>query len=259
MTSVTVSSVQTRRQRQQFLDLPAAIYRGDPHWIPALRMNVKELVGYAKHPFHAENEVQTFLATRDGEVVGRIATIVNEAHIARYSDRRGFFGFFESIDDQAVANALFDTARTWFAERNIQDMRGPTNPSLNYECGLLVDGFDSAPFFMMTYNPSYYPRLIENYGFRKAQDMYAFWGHVEMLKDLDKKLEFVINEATRRFNAQVRPLDSSRFNEEVRTFLNLYNQSLGGTWGFAPMSDGEIAHLAKGLKMLIVPELTSVA
>jgi hypothetical protein len=258
MPQLSIVPVRTRRQQRQFLDLPWKLYRGDQYWIPPLRMNVKELVGFSRHPFHEHNRVQTFLALRDGEPVGRIAAIVNQAHIDRYQDRRGFFGFFESLEDQAVASALFDAVRGWLAERQIHDIRGPVNPSLNYECGLLVDGFDSSPFFMMTYNPPYYGRLIEEYGFRKVQDLYSFWGHVDMLQQLDKKLAFVVEESTRRFNIHGRPLDRRRFTQEVRTFLDLYNQSLSGTWGFTPISDSEVEHLAAALKMLIVPELTSI-
>lgn len=259
MKQLNVVPVRTGREKRQFIDLPWSIYQGDPNWIPPLRMNIKELVGYSRHPFHEHNQVQTFLALRDGTPVGRVAAIVNQAHIDRYQDRRGFFGFFECVDDQQVANALFDAARTWLAERNIQDIRGPANPSLNYECGLLIDGFDSQPWFMMTYNRPYYGRLIEEFGFRKVQDLYAFWGHKDMLLSLDKKLQFVVEEATRRFNVKVRPMDGKNFDRDVRSFLNLYNRSLGGTWGFTPMSDGEVKHLSKSLKMLIVPELASVA
>src|SRR5689334_18472424 len=138
MKQLNVIPVQSGREKRQFIDLPWSIYDGDPNWVPPLRMNIKELVGYSRHPFHERNQVQTFLALRDGNPVGRIAAILNQAHIDRYQDPRGFFGFFECIDDQEVANALFEATRSWLAERNIQDIRGPTNPSLNYECGLLV-------------------------------------------------------------------------------------------------------------------------
>jgi GNAT superfamily N-acetyltransferase len=188
-----------------------------------------------------------------------VAAILNHAHNRRYDERLGFFGFFESIDDQDVASRLFDAARQWFAERDIHVMRGPCNPSLNYECGLLTQGFDSPPTFMMTYNPSFYERLVEGYGFQKTQDLYAFWGHVNMLETLDDKLAFIIQEATRRFDVKMRRLDRSRFDEEVRMFLDIYNKSLVGTWGFVPLSEGEVQHMSSAMKYLIVPEMTSVA
>jgi GNAT superfamily N-acetyltransferase len=259
MNEISVRPVSGRREQKVFLNLPWQMYADDPHWIPPLRHNQKELVGYARHPFYEHNRGQTFLAWRGGQPCGRIAAIVNYEHIRRYEEKLGFFGFFESVDDQRVAAALFDAARQWLAEQNLPIIRGPVNPSLNYECGLLVDGFDSPPTFMMTYNKPYYERLLLDYGFQLAQNLYAFDGHVDMLASLDRKLDFVINEATRRFNIKLRSLDRRKFAEDVRAFLEIYNQSLGGTWGFTPLSAAEAASMSRALRYLIVPELTALA
>ena len=153
MNNIVIQRVTNSRQRKQFLDFPWTIYHKDPYWIPPLRLDEKENVGYSHNPFYDRNQIQTFLAYRGGEVVGRIGAILNQGHINRYDERRGFFGFFESIDDQEVANGLFNAARDWFADQGIFKLRGPTNPSLNAMVGLLIDGFDSSPTFMMTYNP----------------------------------------------------------------------------------------------------------
>ena len=151
---------------------------------------------------------------------------------------------------------LFDACRQWLAAQGVEDkLRGPTNPSLNYTLGVLIDGFDSAPTFMMTYNPPYYAELLENYGFRKVQDLYAFWGHISMLPKVAERLGPMCERIIQRYNACVRPLDKARFREDVKTFLSLYNRSLTNTWGFVPMSDAEMEHLAAGLQYLIVPEL----
>jgi GNAT superfamily N-acetyltransferase len=191
--------------------------------------------------------------------VGRIAAIVNHVHNERYKEKRGFFGFFETSEDERVATGLLDAARSWLSEQGMDKMRGPMNPSMNYECGTLVDGFFEPPTFMMTYNHPWYDRLIQNAGFVKSQDMYAFWGHVEMLRGLDEKVKFVCEESIKRFNVHLRPLNRKRFMPEVKMFLHIYNESLGGTWGFTPLSDGEIEHAAQGLRYLIVPEMTTVA
>ena len=255
MPELVVKPVVTRRQRKAFLEFPWTLYRDDPNWIPPLRGDQKEMVGYARHPFYEHNRVQTFLAYRGSEVCGRIAAIVNVGHIERYNDPRGFFGFFECRDDQEVSNALFDACRRWLASQGICQMRGPANPSLNYMVGLLVDGFDSPPTFMMTYNPPYYERLLENYGFHKAQDLYAFWGHISMLPSIAERLKPICDKIIERYNARIRPLDTSHFREDVKMFLSLYNRSLTNTWGFVPMSEPEMEHLANGLQHLIVPEL----
>jgi GNAT superfamily N-acetyltransferase len=259
MPDLVVEAVASRKQKKQFFNFPWHLYRGDPNWVPPLRQNQLELLNFKPHPFYETADIQTFLALRRGEPCGRVAAIINHVHNERYKEKRGFFGFFESVDDHEVAAALFDAARQWFAERGMTAMRGPVNPSLNYDCGLLIDGFDSPPTFMMTYNPPYYAKLIEGCGFAKTQDLYAFWGHVDMLQELDKKLQFIIDEAKRRFGVKLRNMDRSRFKEDVRMFLDIYNRSLAGTWGFTPLSDGEIEHASAGLRQLIVPELTAAA
>ncbi|OHB78856.1 MAG: hypothetical protein A2V98_03495 [Planctomycetes bacterium RBG_16_64_12] len=259
MSDLVIRPVATRRQKKDFLGFPWSLYRGDPHWIPPLRLDQKELVGYRPHPFYENNDVQTFLAYRSGEVCGRIAAILNRGHIEVHGERRGFFGFFECADDQAAADGLFDAVKQWFSERDIPCLRGPVNPSMNYTVGLLVDGFDSAPTFMMPYNPAYYSGLIEGYGFRKAQDLYAYWGNKEMQPAATEKLGPIIAQIQEYCGVVLRPMDTSRFREEVEAFLHLYNQSMTTTWGFVPMSAGEVQHMAKGLRYLIVPELALAA
>jgi GNAT superfamily N-acetyltransferase len=227
--------------------------------MPPLRHNQKELVGYKPHPFYDDAEIQTFLAVADGRPVGRVAAILNHAHNRFHNEKRGFFGFFESIDDQEVAAGLFDEVRAWLGGKGITAIRGPMNPSINYELGLLIEGFDTPPFFMMTHNLPYYQRLIEGCGFGKVEDMFAFWGHVGMLETLDKKVAFIVEECRKRFDVNLRRMDRAHFDRDVRTFLDIYNQALVGTWGFVPLSEAEVEHLAESLKHLIVPEMTTIA
>lgn len=259
MPTLTVKPVETSREKKQFLELPWQINRGDSNWIPPLRKNQQELVGYKHHPFYEDAEGQTFLALYDGKPVGRVMAIVNRAHNRFQKDNRGFFGFFESIDDQEVASGLFTAVREWLGKRGITAIRGPANPSMNYECGLLIEGFDTPPFFMMTHNPPYYQRLIEGCGFGKIEDMFAFYGRIDMLKSLDNKLAFVVEECQRRFDIKLRRMERAHFDRDVRLFLDIYNQALVGMWGFAPMSEAEVTHMAKELKHLIAPEMTTIA
>ena len=259
MDDVAVTPVRSRQDKKRFLEFPWFHYRGDPNWIPPLRQNQKELVGYARNPFYEDNEIQTFLATRSGQVCGRIAAILNRGHNERFDERRGFFGFFECVDDQTVAGALFDAVRGWFADRDIHKLRGPANPSMNHEVGLLVDGFDSPPMFMMTYNPQYYGRLIEGHGFQKVQDLYAYWGHVEMLPKIQDKLKPVCDKIAQYCDVTLRPVDKTRFIEDVENFLDVYNRSMTNTWGFVPMSSAEVQQQARALRHLMVPELALAA
>ncbi len=259
MAEVAVQPVVSRRDKRRFLEYPWRQYAGDPVWIPPLRAYQKEQVGYSKNPFYDRNEIQTFLAFRGGEVCGRIAAILNVGHNEYHKENLGFWGFFESIDDQEVADALFDAVRQWFADRGIRQLRGPANPSLNSEVGLLIEGFDTTPYFMMTYNPPYYERLVEGAGFRKSQDLYAYWGSIDMLPAVMERLTPICKQIIERFEVNVRPLNRRRFREDVESFLSVYNRAMSNTWGFVPMTKAEVSHQAKGLKQLMVPELAIAA
>ena len=259
MADVKLEIVDSRSRQQRFIRLPWRIYADDPCWVPPLIHSQQELLGFRPHPFYARSRARSFLAVRGGRDVGRITAIVNAGHIERYGEQRGFFGFFECDDDSAAARALFGAARDWLHAEGMTAIRGPANPSLNYECGLLIEGFDTPPFFMMTHARPWFGALVEANGFGKIEDLYAFWGATEMLDSLDQKLGVMVQGVQERFGVSVRPLDRRRFDAEVRMFLDIYNSSLGGTWGFVPLSDAEVRHMAASLKHLIVPELALVA
>lgn len=256
---VEVRPVVSRAEQRAFLNFPWMLYQHDPCWVPPLRGNLMEMLGYRPHPFYENAEIQTFLAYRRGAVCGRIAAILNRAHLESHRDGRGFFGFFESVPDLGVAHGLLDAARGWLAERGLHRLRGPVSPSMNYEVGLLVEGFDSPPTFMMSYNPPYYARLLEQYGFEKSQDLYAFYGHAEMMPPMRARYAPVVEHMMEEYGIRLRTLDTSRFQEEVEAFLSIFNRSLAETWGFVPMSAGEVRHTARGLRHLIVPELAVAA
>lgn len=257
--SLVCRPVSTSADRRLFNQIQKQIYAQDPHWVPPIWSAQDELVGFKPHPFYLENRCQAFIVCRGPRVVGRVLAIVNRGHIERYREPVGFFGFFESEDDPEAARQLFETAGRWLADQGIETVRGPANPSLNYECGLLVDGFDSPPTFMITYNPPYYESLLQQAGFQKVQDLYSYDAGIEMLDHLDPKLQFVIDEATRRFRVTCRPLDAKNMTRDVHVFLHVYNESLQGTWGYVPLTAAEIDHLAKNLKHLLIPCMTSIA
>ena len=159
MADVSVQPVDSRARQRRFLEIPWRIYQSDPCWRPPLRLAEEELLGFRPHPFYERNRARSFLATRGGRDVGRITAIVNRGHVERYHENRGFFGFFECEDDLAAAEALFAAAGDWLAGEGMTTLRGPVDPSLNYECGLLIEGFDTPPFFMMTHARPWYAGL----------------------------------------------------------------------------------------------------
>nr|XP_061815137.1 protein YghO-like [Nerophis lumbriciformis] len=257
--AIQITPVQTRSQQKQFTQMAWDLYRGDPNWIPPLRMNQKELLNFKRHPFYDNAEIQPFLAEQNGKIVGRIAAIIDHGHNRQHDEKRGIFGFFESIEDEQVSGALFQAVTDWQQTKGMDCLRGPLNPAMNHECGLLVDGFEYPPTFMMTYNKPYYGRLIEAYGYEKSQDLYAYWGHVDMLPQIDPKVTMIAEQAKERFDIKVRRISQKNFAQDVESFLDIYNKALPGTWGFVPLTQGELKHMATGLKQLIVPEMTTIA
>ena len=250
MTNLAIVPVRTRREQRRFLELPWFLHRHDPNWIPPLRSDQRAVVGYRPHPFYKTSEAQTFLACREGRVCGRIAAILNHAHNEYYHEKRGFFGFFECVDDPQVAHGLLDGVRDWFRAKGVHALRGPVNPGLEYTAGLLIDGFDSPPTFQMTHNPPYYPRLLEEYGFHKSQDLLAYRVHVGMLPAYNARLRPIAEQIIARYQVRVRPLQLHR---DVDAFLSVYNRSMLDQWGFYPMSDEEVRWLVGQLRFLLVP------
>src|SRR6266478_1623876 len=161
MSSISVTPIDPRRETLPFIRFAWSIYRDSPHWVPPLLMDRKKLMDRRKNPFYTHADAEFFLARRDGQIVGRIAAIVNHNHNKEHSEKIGFFGFFESVNDHDVAGALFSTAAGWLKERGATAVRGPASPSVNDEYGLLIEGFDEPPAVLMPYNPPYYSRLIE--------------------------------------------------------------------------------------------------
>jgi GNAT superfamily N-acetyltransferase len=259
MNSIEIIPVNTKRLQKEFIQFAWPHYAGDPNWVPPLIMNQQELLNFRRHPFYDNAEIQSFLAKKNGQVVGRISAVVDHAHNRYHNEKRGMFGFFETIDDQAVADALLNTIKKWHAARGNLILRGPLNPAMNYECGLLVDGFDSPPMFMMTYNKKFYGKLLENFGFKKAQDLYAFWGHSDMLTTIDPKVDRIAEQAQERLRLTTREVNKANFRTDLENFVRIYNEALPGTWGFVPLSEQEIKFIGHGLKHLIVPSLTRLA
>jgi GNAT superfamily N-acetyltransferase len=234
------------------------LHRGDPLWVAPLRMDIATLLSRSKNPFFEHAEVEYLLAERDGAVVGRIAAIRNDAHGAFHPEEQhvGFFGFFECVDDQAVADALFAAAAEWLKARALTVMRGPASFSTNDECGLLVDGFDTPPVVMNPHNPRYYVALVERAGFTKAMDLLCYEGGG---KALPERLTEGARKLAARYKITLRSIDMKRFDEEVAVVKQIYNAAWGKNWGFIPMSEHELDHLAKQLKPVVVPELVVFA
>jgi GNAT superfamily N-acetyltransferase len=257
---VVVRPVRTAADLKKFIALPYRLHRGDPCWVPPLRMDLRTMLSRTKNPFFQHAEAEYFLAEAAANgrptVVGRIAAIHNRAHNDFQNDTAGFFGFFETVNDQAVTNALFDAAAGWLKPRGLTIMRGPASFSTNDECGLLVDGFDTPPTLLNPHNPRYYVDLVERAGFTKAKDLYQYQTTNPAMPERLMRAAHLLAERQR---ITLRKLDMKHFDEEVERIKRLYNAAWEKNWGFVPMSDPEIDHLAKQLKPVVVPDLVVFA
>jgi len=256
---VTVRSVGSAADLRRFIDFPYRHYRGDPLWVPPLRRDVATLLSRTVNPFFQHADMACFLAERPGgTVVGRIAAITNDAHGRVHPEEAtvGFFGMLESVDDQAVADALFAAAAGWLRERKMTVMRGPMNLSTNDDCGLLVDGFATPPVVMMPHNPRYYRALLERAGFAKVMDLLAYEGGRDSVPE---RLRAAVPKLAERYHIALRPLDMKHFWRDVEQVKELYNKAWEKNWGFIPMTDAEMNHLAKQLKPVVVPDLVVFA
>lgn len=257
-TQTSVRPVRTSRDKREFLELPYRLYRGDRHWIAPLRIAQKDVLNTRRHPFYKTSDAEMFLAERDGRVVGRIMAILNRAHNEFHNEHAGFFGFFEVENDSEAAAALLDVARAWVRERGAEVIRGPVNPSTNYECGLLVEGFDLDPMVMMTYNPPYYAELLEACGMNKAMDLYAYAIAASYFNH-SNKLQRVAERLRKKDRISVREIDKKDFKNEVAVVRRIYNDAWSRNWGFVPMSEEEFDHLAKDLKQIVDQRVTMIA
>lgn len=250
--SVCVHEVNTRKQRGAFLKLPWKVYKGDPLWVPPLLAARKVFIDPKRNPFFLHAEVVLFLAHRDGSPVGRIAALVNHNHNRFHGDKVGFFGLFECVKDFQVAKALLDTAASWLKAKGMNIMRGPASFSTNEEIGLLVEGFQESPMIMMPYNPPYYADFLESYGLRKEKDLLAF---IRTAHDMPERFHRLCEKVKQRGRFQVRKLRMGELKEEISRFKSVYESAWERNWGFVPMTEAEIDHMAKELKRILDPDL----
>ncbi len=250
--------VETNKEWRDFIDLPWKIYAKDRHWVPPLKLAIKDILDVQKNPFFKHAEMFPVTAYKNGECVGRVMGIIDDSHNKFHDEKTGFFGFFECIDDQSLAQLLLDEVKTWVLSKGMTVLRGPMNPSTNHECGLLVEGFEDSPTVMNTYNPSYYVNLIENWGFKKSKDLIAYDIDSRKVK-FSEKLLAQAEKLKQTGSVTFRIINMKEFEKEVELILDIYNDAWESNWGFVPMSPDEFRHMAKDMKSIVDPELLLIA
>ncbi len=248
--------VTTKQQLKQFILLPFSLYKKDPNWVAPMISEQMKYFNPLENPYYEHSEVQLFLAISKGKVVGRISAHTNTQHNKFHEDKVGFFGFFECINDQKVADALLETAKDWNCKHGMDTLRGPMNLSTNDECGLLIEGFDTPPFVMMVHNHPYYLGLIEKAGFVKAMDLNAWLTETlevpERLIRLAKMIE-------RKNTFTIRTLNKKDLKHDIETVFTVYQAAWERNWGFVPMTKKEFDHLVATLLPIVDPEMVFIA
>lgn len=241
--------------RRAFLRVPHLVYAGDPAWVPPLTLE-RALHLSRLNPARRHAEVRYWVALRGRRPVGRISAQVDRLHLETHRDATGFFGFLEAIDDPEVFAALTSAAETWLRSREMRRVLGPFSFSVNDECGLLVEGFEEPPMFLMPHGRPYYDARLREVGYDKAMDTVA------CLLDTRGDPPPVMVEAVRRARSRgvrVRPIQLDRLSEELDRLREVYNDAWSGNWGFQPFTREELANLGNALRLFVPPDFVQIA
>jgi len=255
--NLEVCEVENSSDLRHFIRLPFSIYRDDPNWVPPLISERKAFFDRKKNPFYRAAKTRLFLARRHGQYVGRIATCINFNHNEYHQEKVGFFGFFDVINEYEVADVLFKVAMITIKAEGMERMMGPANFSTNHEVGMLVEGYDSPPVIMMTYNKPYYNEFAEKFGLKKVKDLLAI--HIDRQSEMDPRLIRVAERIREREGIVFRTLNMRNFDAEVERINEIYNQAWSRNWGFVPMSKDEFRHMARDMKQIVDPNLVFIA
>ncbi len=251
--ALRITPVSSSAELNDFVSLPFSIYKKYPLWVPGLIKDEKTLLTPGQHPFWETARRELFLAYRDGRPVGRIAAIVDEKYNAYANEQCGAFGFYECMDDNEASMALFSAAADWLGKQGMTFMRGPLNPSTNYTCGLLVDGYEEKPGLMMPWQPPYYLDQFNLFHFRKEQDLYAYMvyrDNVALTPSLQKELDRLKRQGT----FTCRQSQKATLAEDIRIMLSLYKESWAKNFCFSPLSENESEALVKELVVYLDPK-----
>lgn len=250
--------VRSKKERKQFIRFPYRHYSDDEYWVAPLLMEQKKLIDTENNPFYENADIALFLVKQNGTVCGRIAAIEDRRFNTHHNANAGFFGFFECIDDQTVAKLLVKAACGWLQDRGLDEVYGPTSPSMMDEIGVLVDGFDHYPSILMPYSKRYYDRLLKTEGFKKEMDLYAFRVTQDTVaRERIQRAGTIVKK--RNPGLEIREVDLKNIDQEVQIVREVFNKAWSGNWGFIPLTEQELATLADDLKMILNPKFAHIA
>jgi hypothetical protein len=251
---ILVRPVHSGRDLDQFVRLPWSIYRDDAAWIPPLLLE-RKLHLSSRNPFFEHGRWQGWIACRGQVPVGRIAAHVDDLHRARYGADTGHFGLLEGEDDPAIFTALFRAAENWLAQAGSRRISGPFSFSINQECGLLVDGFETPPAFLLSHNPRWYGPHVEALGYLPVKDLLAYWVNVDF--EAPDAMRILVERYSKRI--RIRCLRRNEMNRELEVLRDIFNDAWSNNWGFVPFTRSEFAELGSSLRLFVRDEYIQVA
>lgn len=254
---LAVREVAGARDLAAFIDLAARLHARDPHFVAPMRSDVRWMFDERANPFFRYASVRSFLAWREGRAVGRICAIWNPRFNAHANEEAGWFGWFECEDDPETAAALLEAAAGWCRDRGARVLYGPASFTMNDECGLLIDGFDTEPVFLMPHNPAYYQALVDGAGLRKRVDLLSWRREAE--RPLDPRVQELASRARSRPGVTTRGFDMRHLARDLVLTQQVFNEAWGENWGSVPLTDEEIASFGERLRPVAVPELLRLA
>ena len=249
-----VNPVNDRQKLRQFIRLPWSIYSDDPAWVPPLLLERKEHLS-PHNPYFEHARYQSWIAFRDGTAVGRISAQIDQLHLDQHQADEGFFGMIEAENDADTFAALFQTAESWLRDQGMRRVLGPYNLSINQEAGLLVDGFGTPPFMMMGHAQPYYGARIEEMGYQKIKDLYAYI--IDSNFEASAAMQTIVKRAKKRVT--IRSLRKGNFDEDIKIIEDIFNDAWSDNWGFLPYTEAEFNQLAKDFKLVLDFELVKIA
>jgi GNAT superfamily N-acetyltransferase len=257
VSEIKISQVRSRSDRNAFIRFPWRIYENDPAWVPPLIIERKAFLDRKRHPFYQHGDATLLLAKCNSEVVGRIMASDDPNYNSLHQSNVGCFGLFDCINDGDVAAMLFRAAAEWMRSKGRDEVMGPMDYSTNYVCGLLIDGFQHPPTLLTAHNPPYYADLIQNCGFHKAKDWYAWW--FSETPAAAERLRTIASARADKHGVRIRPVNLKDIAGESQRIRAIYNQAWEKNWGFVPFTEAEMEHMANEMKPLLIPPATLIA
>jgi hypothetical protein len=254
VSSVEIRPVRSRRELKRFVKVPFHLHRDHPQWVPPLIYDRMQFLDRGKNPYFEHAEAELFVAERDGEPVGRISAQIDREWDRTQGGSDGMFGFFETVDDPAVAAALLGAAEAWLAERGRHRLLGPMDFTTNDEVGILIEGYELRPMILQNWHPPFYKELLEGLGYGKAMDLLMWYLELGKLKEGDQFAPEIHAAATKALSDEgvtIRNFRKRDLPAEMRRFSEVYNEAWSKNWGFVPATGAEIEFHAKMLKQVL--------